>query len=115
MQLSMVRVKPTKYRFFLSLTFVETLRLHLVALYLDKSTTKRTTLSGTTSDGQQIKVDLEADTSVILPLQGLHMDEKYFPEATVFKPDRFYLANKNNVQKFSFLPFGEGPRACPGK
>lgn len=94
--------------------FVETLRLHLLLAFLDKTTTKRTTLSGRTSDGQQIKVDIEAGTSVIVPSQGLHMDETYFPEAGVFKPERFYGEYKDNIPKCTFIPFGEGPRTCAG-
>lgn len=55
---------------------------------------------------------LELRTSVIIPLLGLHTHEKYFPERVTSKAERFLGGNKKNVQKFSFMPFGEGPRTC---
>lgn len=95
--------------------FSETLRLHLVLLFLDKLTTAQSKLSGITNGGKRLEVTLEPGTSVIIPLQGLHMDEKYFPDPSVFNPERFFGKNKENIPKCSFMPFGEGPRACLGK
>lgn len=43
------------------------------------------------------------------------MDESYFPDPLAFKPERFLPENKENIPKFAFLPFGEGPRICLGK
>lgn len=89
--------------------------MHLVLPFLDKRTTKRCTLSGRTIDGEELEVTLDAGTSIVVPLLGLHMDERYFPEPFTFHPERFLGDNKENIPKFSFMPFGEGPRACLGK
>lgn len=58
---------------------------------------------------------IEAQTSVILPVYGLHHDSKYYEEPEKFKPERFFKDNKENITKYTFLPFGEGPRTCLGK
>lgn len=51
---------------------------------------------------------------VILPVYGLHHDPKHFPNPEKFDPERFSEDNKNNIHKGAYLPFGNGPRACPG-
>ncbi|KAF8023761.1 hypothetical protein BT93_F1068 [Corymbia citriodora subsp. variegata] len=40
------------------------------------------------------------------------MDEKIFPEPSKFDPARF--ENQKSVTPYSFIPFGGGPRVCPG-
>ena len=40
-------------------------------------------------------------------------DEKNFVEPDNFYPENFSAENHTN--KFSFLSFGQGPRACPGE
>ncbi|XP_047535026.1 cytochrome P450 9e2-like [Vanessa atalanta] len=58
----------------------------------------------------EINLTINEGVKVIIPVQALHNDEKYFREPEKFNPDRFSTANefKNNI----FLPFGDGPRAC---
>ncbi|KAF8023742.1 hypothetical protein BT93_F1051 [Corymbia citriodora subsp. variegata] len=41
-----------------------------------------------------------------------HMDETIFPEPSKFDPARF--ENQMSVPPYSFIPFGGGPRICPG-
>ncbi|KAE8125582.1 hypothetical protein FH972_020365 [Carpinus fangiana] len=41
-----------------------------------------------------------------------HMDSNIFPEPSKFDPSRF--ENKASVPPYSFVPFGGGPRICPG-
>ncbi|XP_021892940.1 cytochrome P450 716B1-like [Carica papaya] len=41
-----------------------------------------------------------------------HMDENIFPEPSKFDPTRF--ENQTSVPPYSFIPFGGGPRICPG-
>lgn len=93
---------------------VESMRMHSTVPVMDRKTTQKTTLRGTTEDGKPMEVCLEVGTSVIIPVRGLHEDEKYFPEPQVFKPERFLQENKDSFHKFAFLPFGEGPRTCLG-
>lgn len=93
---------------------VETLRLNAPIPFMDRQTTQKTTLCGSTSDGKQMEVTVEVGTPVIIPIRGIHMDEKYFPDPLAFKPERFLGENKDHIQKYTFLPFGEGPRICLG-
>jgi cytochrome P450 len=58
---------------------------------------------------------IEKDVSILVPLSGLHYDSKYFIAPQRFNPDRFMGADKENVLKYMYLPFGEGPRACLGQ
>lgn len=57
---------------------------------------------------------IEKGTAVILPVYGLHTDGKYYEKPAVFKPERFLPGSRENLTKYTFLPFGEGPRACLG-
>ncbi|KAF2902943.1 hypothetical protein ILUMI_03243 [Ignelater luminosus] len=59
-------------------------------------------------------ITLEKGTLVLIPIVGLQRDEDYFPDPERFDPERFSEENKRNIPQFSYLPFGEGPRACIG-
>ena len=41
-----------------------------------------------------------------------HMDPSIFPEPAKFDPSRF--ENQSSTPPCSFVPFGAGPRVCPG-
>ncbi|XP_026412669.1 beta-amyrin 28-monooxygenase-like isoform X2 [Papaver somniferum] len=41
-----------------------------------------------------------------------HKSEEYFPNAETFDPLRFA---RDNITPYSFVPFGGGPRMCPGR
>ncbi|XP_026729654.1 cytochrome P450 6B5-like [Trichoplusia ni] len=60
-----------------------------------------------------LNVALDPGVKIIVPLQAIQNDEKYFDNPSQFIPDRF---NDPNVlrHKYSYMPFGEGPRACIG-
>ncbi len=53
------------------------------------------------------------DSTVIIPVLGIHRDEKYYPNPEKFDPERFAPGNKLQNDGL-FLGFGDGPRNCIG-
>lgn len=79
----------------------------------------RSTGRDTVLQGYQIP----KDTDVMMGAAQLFMDDKYFPQASSFLPERWL---KDTVQSsgcpsakgahpFVYLPFGFGPRMCIGR
>lgn len=63
-------------------------------------------------DGQT--VTMAAGQQFWIPIYGLHMDSKYFPEPKKFDPERFSDDNVSKIVPGSYSPFGIGPRNCIG-
>ncbi|KPJ01026.1 Cytochrome P450 6B2 [Papilio xuthus] len=62
----------------------------------------------------ELGLTIEAGTKVIIPIQALHMDEKYYDNPSEFKPNRFSPETVKTRHRYVYLPFGEGPRKCIG-
>lgn len=76
--------------------------------FLDRRCTKDYQIPGT-------NVRIDKGTAIFISTMGLQYDPNYFPEPEKFIPERFSEENKDNIQPFTYLPFGEGPRNCIGK
>ncbi|XP_044261647.1 probable cytochrome P450 6a23 [Tribolium madens] len=59
-------------------------------------------------------VIIDKDTTIFIPILGIHYDEEYYPEPEIFDPERFSEENKNSRHSYAHIPFGEGPRICIG-
>lgn len=59
-------------------------------------------------------VILEKDTSILVPIMGIHHDPEIYPDPDVFDPERFTKENIAKRHPYAWLPFGEGPRNCVG-
>lgn len=49
-----------------------------------------------------------------IPVMAIHRDPQYFPDPMKFDPERFSDERKHEIQPFTYLPFGLGPRNCIG-
>ena len=45
---------------------------------------------------------------------GIHQDERYYPNPQQFNPDNFSKEARQSRSPYTFLGFGQGPRACIG-
>ncbi len=81
----------------------ETLRLYPPAAFLSRTAQAADTLCG---------CEILPGDTVILPIYALHRHRKLWTDADAFQPARF--ADAKAVDRFAYLPFGDGPRICIG-
>lgn len=94
---------------YLEMAFLEGMRMYpSVGFLMRKCATPEYTIP-------EIGVTINEGVAVVIPLKALHTDEQYFENPEKFDPERFRTDAKQNIPKFTYLPFGEGPRACVGK
>lgn len=91
---------------YLDMVINEAYRLHPIAPGLS-----RMCVSDCNIEGIQIKKNM----SVRLMTSTLYRDSDYFPRPEMFNPERFSPEAKQSRHPFTFLPFGQGPRQCPGQ
>jgi len=92
--------------------FTETQRKYPTFTFLDRISCCDYELPAPNGNGT---ITLPAGTGVYIPVFALHYDPTYFPEPEKFDPDRFTEENKQSRPKYTYMPFGEGPRMCLGK
>ncbi|XP_068628117.1 cytochrome P450 6B5-like [Battus philenor] len=63
----------------------------------------------------ELNLTIEAGTRLIIPIQSLQMDAKYYDNPTEFRPERFSQESIEKRNKYVYIPFGEGPRKCLGE
>lgn len=90
--------------------FSETMRLIPAGVVMKKRCTEAFELKG--SDGLVCR--MQPGMELLIPVQALHTDPQYWDNPDEFDPERFNKERKHNIEKFTFLPFGEGPRICVG-
>jgi cytochrome P450 len=81
----------------------ETLRLYPPAAFLSRTAQKADTLCGR---------EVRPGDTVILPIYALHRHHALWPNPDAFDPNRF--ADPKAIDRFAYLPFGDGPRICIG-
>ncbi|XP_021967530.1 cytochrome P450 3A56 [Folsomia candida] len=57
---------------------------------------------------------VKKDTAIQVSAFAVHFDEKNFPEPYEWKPERFLPENKESMNQYAFLSFGQGPHNCIG-
>jgi cytochrome P450 len=56
--------------------------------------------------------DVKRGDTVILPIYALHRSHLLWDDPDAFRPERF--ADRNAIDRYAYLPFGDGPRICIG-
>ena len=59
---------------------------------------------------QQAGVPVKAGTSVMISPYVMHRNPRYWPDPERVDPERHTPEMKANRAKFSYIPFGGGPR-----
>ena len=81
----------------------ETLRMYPPAAFLSRTARVADELCGR---------EIRAGDTVILPIYALHRHHDLWPDPDRFDPGRF--TDPKAIDRFSYLPFGDGPRVCIG-
>lgn len=84
----------------------ETLRLYPPAWIIGRKSTREETFGEYT---------VPAGTTMALPAYVIQHSERYWPQPEKFDPSRFDEQHIQAIQKFSYFPFGGGPRLCIGQ
>jgi cytochrome P450 len=90
---------------YLNMVIDETLRLYPVGWLFPRFAYQNTTLAG---------YDIKAGDMVLTSPYVLHRDPRWFPNPEQFDPERFNEENSKSMGKYTYLPFGGGPRVCIG-
>ncbi len=59
-------------------------------------------------------IDIEAGTSVLISPWVLHRHRALWSDPDLFDPERFAPGRRERIHRFSYIPFGAGPRICIG-
>ncbi|KAL4706402.1 hypothetical protein ACJJTC_004172 [Scirpophaga incertulas] len=61
-----------------------------------------------------LNIKIDPGVNIVIPIEAIQNDEKYFDSPEQFRPERFRPEATHERHRYSYLPFGEGPRACIG-
>lgn len=81
----------------------EALRLYPPAGIISRTAQKADLLGGR---------EIRPGDTVMIPIYALHRNHLLWDEPDAFRPDRF--ADRKTIDRYAYLPFGDGPRICIG-
>ena len=91
-----------------NLPYIRQIADEALRLYPPAAMVSRSALADDTLCGREIR---RGDT-VIVPIYALHRHHQLWEDPDAFRPERF--ANRKDVRRYTYLPFGDGPRICIG-
>jgi len=105
-----------------NITYESTMDLKFLESCVDETIRKYPTLPVITRECTipytipDTNVRIDKGTLVMIPALALHRDPKFYHNPSKFDPDRFYVDNIGSKPFIEqpYLPFGDGPRICPG-
>lgn len=81
----------------------EALRLYPPGGFLSRTAQAADRLAG---------VAIRAGDTVMIPVYGLHRHRRLWEDPDAFRPERW--AARDGIDRYQYLPFGDGPRICIG-
>lgn len=90
----------------------EALRLHPVAIFLDRQCSQDFELPPAVPGGKPFTV--KKGTNLWIPSHAIQTDPNYFDNPDQFDPERFLQDGKRILGSGTYMPFGIGPRICIG-
>ncbi len=91
-----------------ALPFIRQIVDEALRLYPPAGLVSRTAQAADTLGGREIR---PGDT-VMIPIYALHRNHLLWDDPDTFRPERF--ADRKAIQRYAYLPFGDGPRICIG-
>jgi len=91
-----------------SLPFIRQIIDEALRLYPPAGIISRTAQKSDTLGGREIK---PGDT-VMIPIYALNRHQMLWDDPDAFRPERF--ADRKAIDRYAYLPFGDGPRICIG-
>ncbi len=90
------------------LPYIRMIADEALRLYPPAAMVSRTALAGDTLCDREVR----AGDTVIIPIYALHRSELLWENPDIFRPERF--ADRKAIERYAYLPFGDGPRICIG-
>ncbi|SEK43074.1 Cytochrome P450 [Roseovarius nanhaiticus] len=91
-----------------NLPYIRMIADEALRLYPPAAMVSRSALADDTLCGRKIS---RGDT-VIVPIYALHRHHQLWDAPDAFRPERF--ETRKDLQRYAYLPFGDGPRICIG-
>ena len=101
---------PIAYAHIAKLAFTRAVFKETMRLYPPVSFITRIAREADTLRDQEIRPN---DLVVVSPWI-VHRHDKFWEEPELFRPERFLPENERAIKPDTYLPFGLGPRVCPG-